>query len=485
MVVGALLLSVAITALAWGGARWLPSLVPPWGGSFAVPAALALAQVPAFFVSQANLRRKSARGFAAAFWAQSILQLLWIQWTCWESVPHLWVLGLMMVTSWMFYDTWLLPRGPAGWMYGMMFPAFDLSLLVADALGSNGLLAAWHARRESVLGLLAMQVLIAGLMQMFRGALIEQAAAYDAALLARRSLEEQLVLARREREIVQRSATFLATGITASKFSHDVASPVTVIRVTVEAIGDMLAAAPAAVPRDWLRRMREAFTDVDEGAAQVAQMTGALAMSLRAGEVPAACAVERLVGDVTTFFERAMRGHRVDAAPPAVSLAPGEVWVTPGHASSIGNLLVNGALQAPGEPTQLSGACVGPWFYVLRVRDRGVSGARRDQALETIAAMLGTLDADSTPRFSSPGTRAGSYRGFGIGLMLVKIHLMRHNGAISVVAAEGEVGLEFRLALPRVNPARIPEAENQPERLLESLDPPSGDRLRLEPSLAG
>jgi hypothetical protein len=373
----------------------------------------------------------------------------------------------MMATSWMFHDTWFLPGRATRWLYAAMFPAFDLALLAADTFGGHGLLATLAQHHDWVVAMLACQVLVAVLMQAYMVNLEVEALAHDKALIHERALEHELTLARREREIVQGSAMLLATGVNASKFSHDVTWPATVVDMTARVINEMLDDAPADAPREWVRVLRAAMVDVTNSAQCVMQMTSALATSLRTGEVVGPVAVTQLGDEVAQFFRRAMRGHGIVPVKPRVRLETVDVWVTPGHASSLGNLLVNGGLQAPGEALEMTGAPLDEWFYLLRVRDFGVADQERETALRTVQATLDSLESSS--RISIPDDNGASYRGFGVGLLLAKIHLLRHNGAIAVTTPVEGPGLEFLIALPRVDPATIPESENQPERLLREL----------------
>ena len=157
-------------------------------------------------------------------------------------------------------------------------------------------------------------------------------------------------------------------------------------------------------------------------------------------------------------MQAAVRGHQVAAPAVHVELAPGPVWVAPGHASTLANVLTNGALHAPGHPLEVRGERAGDWYYRLSVRDRGVEGPAREETRRRVEALLAMKgDAGERPP-SSP-------RGYGVGLVLGRLYLVRYGGWLSVRAADEGAGLVFDLLLPAADPGAIPAPDARPELL--------------------
>ncbi len=138
------------------------------------------------------------------------------------------------------------------------------------------------------------------------------------------------------------------------------------------------------------------------------------------------------------------------------------VLVTAGHAASLGNLLTNGALHAPGHRLEVHGEVLDPWYYRLVIRDHGVCSAERPAALRAIRESLqltsGRTDGE-----------ARSHRGYGIALMLAKVLVVKHHGWIAASAPDRGRGIAIHLVLPRIEPELIPAHAGHPGRYLAGM----------------
>ena len=454
-----------------------------WGGHPILVWALLALQIPGILWSRSHLLAGRQRDFMKAYWVTSVVQFVWIQLLCWVSGPTSWAVGVAMMLAWAYNDAWNFYDSPhVRAQYLVALPAFDAALLLLDAFGGRGLLHLAERAPGTALAFVVSQAIFVAMAQVIVVMVGRHARQHDSRFDEHLRLEHELTLLRREREIIQQSCTFLTKGLTASRFSHDVANPLCVVTGNAGLLRDMLSTGPLgaegpsralmrlapaerravedAVSR-WSGELGEITQEIEQAVERVMKMTSVLARSVRSRDPLAEQSVEALVQNAIERAAANAQAHGVQSLSPFVRLEPHQVHVTGDHSESIANILTNGALQRPDVPLEITGRRSGPWFYSLQIRDFGVSPAERPAALEAIrrSLALSPREASSTPE----GDR--TYRGYGIGLMLAKVLLLRYNGWLSVDSPEAGPGVVFRIVLPTEEPAMIPERENLPERV--------------------
>lgn len=470
---GALLTAFGGIAVDW-------DVTDGWGGSAAVVWLLLVAQIPPVLVARSRLNQRRERSFAAWYWFHSLLQFLWLQHLCWLAAPVSWVVGTAILLAWAFNDAWnFWDARHVLLQYATALLVFDVSLLAVDALGGRGLLHLVATEPGVARAFLASQLFVTLLACTIVVLVGRHARDHDQRHAEHGRLEGELALLRREREIVQQSCSFLTNGLTASRFSHDVANPICVISGNVSFLNEMLQDGPlddpsvrgvlAGLPEAerlvlagavgrWRDTMRELGQEIGEATDKVSRMTSVLARSVRSRLPLTARSPSVLVEGAVKAGIDAVLTHDVTPMAPRLELEPCEVWVTDEHVASLGTLISNGMLQRPDAPMDVTGRAASPWFYVISVRDRGVAPAARPEALAAVRRSLALAPDDGT----TPA-RKGGYRGFGIGLMLAKVLFLRYNGWLEVAEPDDGPGLVFHVVLPRVDPATIPERANAPE----------------------
>ena len=463
-----------------GGLLGIGGLISAW--------ALVLAHVPAMAVARAMLVARRRKEYRTAYWAQSFVQFFWLQLLCLSTSPIFSVVGMAIFCAWAFNDAWFhYDALNIRLQYALAFPAFDLMLLLVDSAGGNGLMHLLQAAPTTFWMLLTVQGLLGGVAQVVIHFAGRQAADHDLRASDVARLEMELAVVRKERTVIQQSCSYLTQGLTASKFSHDVANPVGVITGNLQLVEMHLDLAPTRLPvwtaalesmpeprraevtaafARWEEELRDMLEDVSEGADRVLAMTRLLARSLRTGDSLEPQPVVDLVRTGVDEMRVALQGQQVEAPDPVVDLEPCDVVVTKGHASSLGNILANGALQKSDVALEVTGRRSGDWFYLLEIRDFGVQPDAREAALEQVNRSLALTPGER----KEPGARVSRierrpYRGYGIGLMMAKLLFTRYNGWLSVGGPAGGPGLVFRVALPLRDPKEIPDAVNHPERV--------------------
>lgn len=444
-----------LSGIGWALGWWLPDTVAPAGGQYgAVVLALAV-QVPIVVTC--------ARMFAArrreAFWfVHSLMSLsffVWLGLLVWAAPAFYGVILATLFAVWAYHDAWTAAGERIAGVYLAAPVAMDLALLGLDAGGGRGLIWAWQANRSHVLALFAVQIVLTVCVQWLIRWVGREVKEQDSRAAEHGRLERELVSMKKEREVIQTSCALLATGLVASKFSHDMASPVTVLRLGVDELRTVIGRLPEGVDRNT---MLEVAGELEEVARQVVDMTGDFARAVREREALGPVDVEALCRAAWTSMIGTMRGHEGAVPPQSMVLAGAQVWTAPGHTSTLANLLTNSVLHAPDRPIDFIGEPAGAWFYRLSIRDRGVDGEARAAALERIQRLLSMTGVEAE--------RGGAtYRGYGVGLVLAKVYLLRYGGWLSVRAADEGPGLVFDLLLPSADPATIPAAEDRPENL--------------------
>ena len=229
----------------WARSRttWLLRGQPAVDGRFGLvfPWVLVLAVAATALVAQQQMRRQRARRIPLGCWAFGTLQMLWLIGLGWYVLPEFSV--VLAVALWAvafhdaryFYDAiWLRLH------YLLVWPAFFLILLAIDLFGGPGLLARMHAQPGFVRFAIGFVVMVAALIQIILGVVGRQWYRLDAKVWAHAMAQTQLAAMQREREVIVRSCDFIAQGLTAGQFSHDVASPLSTVSLSVGQIAESL-----------------------------------------------------------------------------------------------------------------------------------------------------------------------------------------------------------------------------------------------------
>ncbi len=430
---------------------------------------LCVLQLPAMLVSRYMLTERRSREFYTAYWLQSMLQFTWLQMLAFYTVPMFPLIGVALLIglffSWAFsdslgmYDSAQIKR-----QYLLAFPLFDLALLGVDLAGERGLIYAWQTSQHYFFNILTLQVCLVLLTQALISAIGRQVYEHDVRLTEQSLLLKELAVMKAERKVIQRTCGLLTQGLTATKFSHDVASPLMVLQHSVDELRRELGPPDPTRRRGVLapnwKKLDRAQENLAWAAEQINAMTQGMARSVRDVEATELQSVELLLKRALSAMQTTLRGHGVDSPALDMMLEPSKVAVTGGHISAIANILSNGVQQAPEQALEVRGSVANRWFYLLSIRDFGVDPEARPEAVRSVLGALSMGEGEVAPR-------RGSYKGFGLGLMMAKILFVRHNGWLGVAIPDAGPGLVMNIVLPRCPVAEIPDAENQPERVAE------------------
>lgn len=437
----------------WLGAEpSAPNLATP--APWAQVCALIGLHIPGFIL-QARVAAGWHRGFWPVLLVHGLVQFVWLQSVAWFALPFVPLIALSLLFAlsfgWAFNDAHTLYDEPQLKLIHLLAcPVFDLLLLGADLLGYRGLLATYRLSPSTVLNFLGMQLVLLVLVQMliaFVGkSAREQAAREDQAAEQQR----EMAVLRSERLLFQRLTGLLGHGLLVGRFSHDVASPLTVLVSGVDLLKPALLRQPGTSEEQ--EEALATLEDMSEAGRRILGMTASLARAVKSPEKTTQQPLAELVKQAVEAAKTGLAGHDVGAMlPPEVELEETNVWITEGHVAAIGNLLTNGVLQAPEQALELQARTLNQWFCLLELRDHGVSPEERPARLAKVNRSL-SLEGELRESGSDPP----GYRGYGIGLMLAKIVIVRHGGWISAQAPESGNGLVLRLVLPRCEPASLP-----------------------------
>jgi signal transduction histidine kinase len=355
--------------------------------------------------------------------------------------------------------------------YLLVWPGFFAFLLIIDWCGGEGLLARATSDPRYLQTAVPIVIAVMFILQIVVSIIGAQWRELDAKLSAHGRLQAQLAEMRREREVIGRSCDFLVQGLAAGRFSHDVASPVSTValsaRELLDGLHDLEALAQSGKggePRSLalFAELRAAAERIQRGQARIAEMATTMASSLRGDSSASGTTSEALIEAASREHRAALERHRARYLEPVVEVAPSTLYLSAEHAAAIGSLLCNGSLQNPNARVRISGRVVNDWFYVIGIRDFGVDGDDRIQALQKVRRRLAFTDTQDVEAAESR-----SYEGLGLGLVLAKILFLRHNGCLSVASPQQGPGLLFVVVLPRRPLADIPIPDNDPEAVAE------------------
>lgn len=467
----AVLLPVILNLVPDALVHWFPGAVHP---SFAPhlmsssgPASttvwiLTALQVPAMLLTGHYLTHRRVRPFQAAYFVQGVLQFVWLQLLAWQAIPYFPLVGVAVLfggmLAWAFNESFfhydgLQPRIE----FLVAFVAFDALLLGFDLAGREGLLWAWERESSFVVNMLGVQgvlILVTQIMLRFVG---EAQRIHDARVAEIAALEREVALATKERHLVQRLCDILDHGVSAARFSQDIASPVVTMDEASSALRELVDEVPPADPLGWRRQVDARLGELRSASHRVLDMTRLVARSVRGTEPLAEKPVDALVRASVDATRNSASG--LPPLPvPRIECQASSVWVTPGHTSDLASLLVGQASHGSGVPLVVQGAPLDDHYYHLQIRDQTLGPAERDALLARMRPVLALEEA---------GTGAAT-DGLGFGLELSKISLVRHHGWLDVTAATAGAGLVVHVVLPRRPPAEIPGWAQNPAEILRA-----------------
>ena len=403
----------------------------------AVPWSLWLVSSVAQVILARQVRQTTEARVPPFHWVVNTLQLVWLMSLAWYSPVELWLfLGtgvlLAAISDTRFFYDHLLLRGSyfASWL------AFDLVLLMIDLAGGPGLLYRLETDQNYVFVALLYQLLLLVIQQVMLKATGVHWSNLDTAIEDRGKAETALAVAQRERTVLTRACDLLEPGLTAAQFSHDVATPISTMGLCTDEIVAIL----QDLDPDDSEGAQEVVVDLKNAQDELMLLTSALVKSIKGGASS--------VVDAQQLAEEAIERARakVPSAPrPVLALDEGGVLAREHHATVIGNLLGNGMRERPDVAMELSGGPVDGGWYLLKVRDHGVAPEDRETALTKVRASL-----DLTP--DTDNQQAGRpVKGYGLALVLAKVHLVRFGGWLRVDAPDDGRGLVFSLLMPSVD----------------------------------
>lgn len=405
-----------------------------------VVSALSVAPIPALWSVRRRVVAVHGRYMPPlAYSVLSQIQLQWLLLLAWYSTP--WVAaGVMLIYIFTvrhdiqyFFDDILLR-----WLYAAAPIAMLALLSLLDVAGGWGLRTRMADAPTGMLGVIWLLVSVAIICQViihWSGRALRLA--HEQRMAWSHQQAEQ-ARKQQERQTLQRSATIMGHGLTASKFSHDVASPLTVIKM----ISQELRYAESNSDID------EMLEDLHEAVELLTGLTRTMATSIRRPTDAQHVSIQELLQEAHALAKATIKSHDRSLAPLQVHHDPGVVIATPGHASTIANLLVNATLQTTPR-IDIQGRRKNNETYELILRDHGVDEDDRPAALKRIHQ---SMQMDTTGDSATPLARDGVYRGYGISLHLARLLILRTGGWIEAQAPPEGAGVQFVLELPLYSP---------------------------------
>jgi len=392
------------------------------------------------------------------YWFQSLTQNTWLALLAWHVTPAFtpvlfFVLCLFLFTdARTFYDATELKI-----IYSAMWFTQPLLLLLLDAIGSNGLIASIHETPDRT----AIVFLTEGCILALSLTIIHIVGKgyYERDLAAHTSAHLRTVMAamKTERSVLSRSCDFLLQGLTAGRFSHDVASPLSVLQMEVVRLIALFESGAYGVLDEKVRCSLERIQTATE---RTQSMTKSLARSLRDPGEPLSIQLSELIEQAIDHAIMLTKKSDTIFQPPVLELEPSQIVVSHDHMAAIAGVLANGILQRPECPVHVKGGTINDYFCHLSIRDWGVDPRDRQQAFIRVENHLSLQ-----PNFASQ-EREQSYDGYGISLLLTKALIVRWGGWMAPRVPDEDSGIAFDFILPRVAPTSIPESQNTPEALL-------------------
>ena len=440
--------------------------------AFVLVWSLCLLQLPFMLLSGHYLRSRSRKAFSVSYWVQSMLQFTWLQLLAFYTMPTFPLIGVALLFGlffgWVFNDCLAMyDARHVKLQYLLAFPLFNLFLIGIDLFGGHGLIYAWSVNAQYFFNVLALQLALVMLTQAIISVIGRHIYDHDLRLLQQSALLQELAGMRSERAVLEQTWGLLAKGLTASRFSHDINSVVMLLQNSVDEFRRELGSPgigrhKRVLAPNWAN-LDMAQNNLIWSVDRIDSMARELATSVRREKACEMVGIESLMIKSLSDMKDMLRGHQISAPEVIQDLETSGVSVTDGHTSAIANLLSNGVQQAPGESIELRGVSVSDWYYLLSIRDRGVSPAERGEAVRNIVNAL-SLDGDE-----EGARRSSRYKGYGLGLMMAKILVVRYGGWVGVSIPDEGPGIVMNIVLPRCNTREIPKEEKRPERVMEQI----------------
>ena len=379
----------------------------------------------------------------ARYWLQSTAQLVWLAYLAWVSHPSFGLIGVLLLLAAVVNDTrYFYDSNRLRIHYASIAPFTFLCLLLTDAAGMDGLLHRLSTAPSEVAAYTT-AILVATLASQFiTGVVGGQWQSIDEQLSDNAALAQRLIELRTQREAIMRASDLVLHGLSLGRFSHDVASPLSTLSLSITQMRSVHSGPDAAVLRTRI------LANMESALKQLSETAESLAVAVR--ERPPVR--ER---ELSTFVQEALEhARRTGAAragvprfPVSTDLPPCSVPLSEQHQGALADIISNAARASPKQGVSISGYTPSADILVLLVRDHGKEGEERATALARIERALSLHvapeDVDSTRR-----------EGFGIGLALARLTFLRHGGDVSARAASG-AGIEIVISLARVPPEQM------------------------------
>lgn len=430
------LASVLATGIA-AGCTWLfPSLAAPWGGVSLGPWLLLGVSTALLIATRLVLHTRPDR-FPIFYVLGTLSQTLWLLLLCWQSALPIQILAALQASVWIEDDARLLsPPGLVRLGWGLSVPVFLAFLFLFDLVG-HGWLSAFSLHAPLAFAWLITLAVTALLFWWRLQFLQTRQSALDALhaqIAAARKSRDRLEV---ERRVVQSLGGLLAPGLSLGRFGHDVASPVQVLLSGSEDLHNHLADTPSPLTHAEAVRITK---DMIQASQTIATLTSGLARAARTPGASTGLAVRDVLETARLQVFRELAARNIPAPTLHISAPDAIVIGTDGYTSVIANLTVNAALIHPDQHIRWEGEC-GDRRYYLRIVDQGARGEARERAIRTVQARLDLVNAPLAE------DRA-EYRGFGVGLLLARLEVLRHGGDLTVESNGDKPGLTLCLHLP-------------------------------------
>ena len=390
-----------------------------------------------------------------SLWIAGTLQLVWLMAATWVLTPW-WsiVIGLAFAGLFandlrFFQDSRsLLATTVGGGIAGLVWIA------MADPLWSGGFASRYEGAPAQVIITASLYVSIVTISAIFLMSVGRQMRLLAENQERSIALTRQLAVSERERQVIRRSAAFLASGVQATQFSHDVKGPLTVLGLNLDYLEILAKRAPKALSTELL----DLTDELHHSRGQLYAMTAAMADALREGGTPEPTTVSELLESGQERFETMLPAY--GRKPPTLDVEVDDlpVWATPGIPAVIGNLFLNSTVHGSTVLTIRVDASDAA-FLVLMCRDNGVSEQERPEALLRVRSRL---DLEATRDMGGRTHQGPEPRSYGMALLLAKIQLLRTAGWLDVAAPKEGPGFVFLLALPRQDPSTIDAEHDRP-----------------------
>ncbi len=374
----------------------------------------------------------------------NIVGMVWLLLLAWfSSFPIAIVVALLWVST-LINDVRVLYDAPHVYVSNLVpIPLTYLLLLALDLFGQPGLglratLAEDGAHFWGMTGSLAILMPVTAAVIWGVGANVRK---HDNLLLKFAAKEAQIDWMLREREVLMSYTNLLAPGLAAAKYSHDLASPLTVLHLSLNELREL---------PSHHAQLDEPLQDAIEACDQLQHMIKGMTRAVKSDMAVARTALHELVDQAWEEACGQLQGHGITPLQPVIHLDSTSVWVTDEHAGAIGCVLVNGTLQRPDRALEITGSPVGDWHYQIHIRDHGVPRAQAGEALGKIRHRLSLRHEQTSRSFNR------QYRGFGLGLTLSKLLLVRNHGWLDCRAPDEGDGVIIDVTLPITPPQDMP-----------------------------